>query len=332
MRRFWPLAAAGAALALLLGPLLLGPSRPHTPLQWVGTAAMAAGAASFAGCRRWPGAVAAVGAALVAVPLVTGPEPPDSVLVLLVGFAALAGATFEGRSAWVAGAVAVGYLLMIYAATGDWTSPGTAVLTVPGYVAGTALRQRRRTAEALAERVRELDQERRGVAPGAVTRADVEGLIAVYEASGESLGGRLALNLPSLNVTVAEMLAALEAVAGKAVRDRVSFKRDERIGGIVSRLALRRHRAAGAAAGPEGRRLVCRHRAAVHRRVSWRPECKPGPRGPGVVIYEPMRARQGASLGGQKSTGQVTTIWSTSLAPKSKLRMRASSLASSPRP
>ncbi len=63
----------------------------------------------------------------------------------------------------------------------------------------------------------------------------VEGLIAVYEASAESLGGRLALNLPSLNVTVAEMLAALEAVAGKAVRERVSFARDERIAGIVSR-------------------------------------------------------------------------------------------------
>jgi len=62
----------------------------------------------------------------------------------------------------------------------------------------------------------------------------VEGLIAVYEAPRDALGGRLALNLPALNVTVREMLAALEAVAGPAVRARVRFERDERIAGIVA--------------------------------------------------------------------------------------------------
>jgi nucleoside-diphosphate-sugar epimerase len=62
----------------------------------------------------------------------------------------------------------------------------------------------------------------------------VEGLIAVYEASVDQLGGRLALNLPALNATVAEMLAALEEVAGPAVRERVRFVRDETIAGIVA--------------------------------------------------------------------------------------------------
>ena len=62
----------------------------------------------------------------------------------------------------------------------------------------------------------------------------VAGLIAVYEAAREALGGRLALNLPALNVTVREMLAALEAVAGPAARARVRFERDERIAGIVA--------------------------------------------------------------------------------------------------
>lgn len=62
----------------------------------------------------------------------------------------------------------------------------------------------------------------------------VAGLIAVFEASREALGGRLALNLPALNVTVREMLAALEAVAGPAARARVRFERDERIAGIVA--------------------------------------------------------------------------------------------------
>jgi D-erythronate 2-dehydrogenase len=62
----------------------------------------------------------------------------------------------------------------------------------------------------------------------------VDGLIAVYEATREAFGGRLALNLPALNVRVADMLDALEQVAGKAVRARVRFERDERIAGIVA--------------------------------------------------------------------------------------------------
>jgi nucleoside-diphosphate-sugar epimerase len=62
----------------------------------------------------------------------------------------------------------------------------------------------------------------------------VRGLIAVYEASREAFGGRLAMNLPALNVTVQEMLDALQAVAGTRVRALVSEARDERIAGIVA--------------------------------------------------------------------------------------------------
>ena len=62
----------------------------------------------------------------------------------------------------------------------------------------------------------------------------VEGLIKVFEASREAFNGRTALNLPALNVRVDHMLAALEQVAGKAVRERVRFERDERIAGIVA--------------------------------------------------------------------------------------------------
>ncbi|HSN33554.1 MAG TPA: NAD-dependent epimerase/dehydratase family protein [Ideonella sp.] len=62
----------------------------------------------------------------------------------------------------------------------------------------------------------------------------IDALVAVYEASREAFGGRLALNLPALNVRVADMLDALERVAGRAVRERVRFERDERIAGIVA--------------------------------------------------------------------------------------------------
>jgi nucleoside-diphosphate-sugar epimerase len=70
--------------------------------------------------------------------------------------------------------------------------------------------------------------------PVASPARTVDGLIAVYEASRAAFNGRTAMNLPALNVTVSEMLEALEVVAGKAVRARVRFERDERIAGIVA--------------------------------------------------------------------------------------------------
>lgn len=65
----------------------------------------------------------------------------------------------------------------------------------------------------------------------------IDGLLAVYQASRQALGGRLALNLPGLNVRVGDMLDALEAVAGPRVRQRVRFERDERICAIVGNWA-----------------------------------------------------------------------------------------------
>ena len=62
----------------------------------------------------------------------------------------------------------------------------------------------------------------------------IEALITIYEATREQMAGRLALNLPSLNVTVQQMLDALEVVAGPKVRALVKFQRDERIAGIVA--------------------------------------------------------------------------------------------------
>jgi len=70
--------------------------------------------------------------------------------------------------------------------------------------------------------------------PIASPASAIRGLITVFEASREAMGGRLALNLPALNVRVGDMLDALEAVAGTKVRQRVRFERDARVAGIVS--------------------------------------------------------------------------------------------------
>jgi signal transduction histidine kinase len=103
--------------------------------------------------------VAVAGPLLFLVPAFLGPEPPDTALVLLLAYAALVGEAFGGRSAWVAGLAAGGYLGVLYALTGE-DGPALLILTVPGYLAGTALRLRRETAEALASRARDLEQER----------------------------------------------------------------------------------------------------------------------------------------------------------------------------
>jgi nucleoside-diphosphate-sugar epimerase len=71
--------------------------------------------------------------------------------------------------------------------------------------------------------------------PVSSPRATVEGLIAIYECTRKAYGGRTAMNLPALNVTVKDMLDALERVAGPAARARVSFEQNDIIAGIVSR-------------------------------------------------------------------------------------------------
>jgi nucleoside-diphosphate-sugar epimerase len=65
----------------------------------------------------------------------------------------------------------------------------------------------------------------------------IDGLVKVYEAPRDALGGRTALNLPALNVRVGDMLHALEVVAGRTVRERVRFERDSMIAGIVANWA-----------------------------------------------------------------------------------------------
>jgi len=70
--------------------------------------------------------------------------------------------------------------------------------------------------------------------PVATVHSMVDGLITVAQASREAFVGRSAITLPGLNVSVQQMLDALEKVAGPRVRARVKMQRDERIAGIVA--------------------------------------------------------------------------------------------------
>jgi nucleoside-diphosphate-sugar epimerase len=61
----------------------------------------------------------------------------------------------------------------------------------------------------------------------------VAGILAVAQADRAALAGRTAINLPALTVTVREMLAALESVAGKQTAALVRLAPDAKIANIV---------------------------------------------------------------------------------------------------
>jgi len=71
----------------------------------------------------------------------------------------------------------------------------------------------------------------------------VDALIMAYECSRAAFGGRTALNLPALTVSVRQMLDALEAMAGPRIRALVRLERDANIERIVSTWPARFHAA-----------------------------------------------------------------------------------------
>ena len=150
---------AVAALALTVTPLVTD-GGPQGLGESIGASCFVAGALELALWRRHRLAVLLTGPALLVVCAVTGPDPSNFLLPVLMTYAALAAERFSGRAAWAAALGCATYVAILYWVTDQWDSPGLFILVVPGFLAGTALRLRRQTAEQLAERGRELEAER----------------------------------------------------------------------------------------------------------------------------------------------------------------------------
>lgn len=103
--------------------------------------------------------VAALGSLLAALALGGGSFPDTGVALYAVSFAVLA-LGWSGRAAWLVAVCALAYLVPLYylADMGTWVAAG--MFTVPPYLAGTVLRLRKETADELARRAQELEDER----------------------------------------------------------------------------------------------------------------------------------------------------------------------------
>jgi signal transduction histidine kinase len=103
--------------------------------------------------------VVSLGLWLVGLALGGGWFPDTGAAVFSATFAVLA-LGWSGRAAWLASLCALAYLVPFYylAEVGSWVA--ALMFTVPPYVAGTVLRLRQETADQLALRAQELDDER----------------------------------------------------------------------------------------------------------------------------------------------------------------------------
>jgi len=104
----------------------------------------------------------------------------------------------------------------------------------------------------------------RGTAVALASPANtVAGILAVAEAAREDFGGRTALNLPALTVTVEQMLQALADVAGADCVARVRFAPDPAVarivGGWPSRFESARAAHLGLRADPDFRSVVLQY-------------------------------------------------------------------------
>ncbi len=85
---------------------------------------------------------------------------PDPALALFSFSFALLALGWSGRAAWLVALCAAAYLVPVFLLNGAGSWVAVLMFTVPPYVAGTLLRLRQETAEELALRAQELDDER----------------------------------------------------------------------------------------------------------------------------------------------------------------------------
>jgi signal transduction histidine kinase len=152
--------------ALLLVALVVVPTAVHGwPATLAGnvfTALLLASGLTLIGWRRWPRTITLLGAScwLAAAFLGRSGWFPDPTLVIMALLATVAALAWSGRAAWATGCCLLAYVAVLWLVLGDTSPVALLMFSVPAFFAGTVLRLRREAADELAQRGRELEEER----------------------------------------------------------------------------------------------------------------------------------------------------------------------------
>ena len=160
MRRFERAGIVVVVLALVALPTAVH-GWPATVAGNLFTAALLASGLALLWWRRHPREVSVSGGALSLVVALLGEHGyfPDSALVILTLLAAVTALGWSGRAAWFAATGVAAYLIVLWLILAT-SAVAVLVFTLPGFLAGTVFRLRREAADELAERSRELEEER----------------------------------------------------------------------------------------------------------------------------------------------------------------------------
>lgn len=136
--------------------------------------------------RSHPAVVTIGGGSLILIAVQLPYNPPSAALLVCTALAFVAGERFGGRTAATSAAAVLAWLAAMYLITGE-RDAGLVMFTVPGFVAGTASRLRRETADELALRGQELDAERELFARLAVRNERARIAAELHDIIGHSL-------------------------------------------------------------------------------------------------------------------------------------------------
>jgi signal transduction histidine kinase len=155
-----------AGIVVLVAAVIALPTAIHGWPTSVGgnlfTAGLVASGLTLMWWRSHPRLVAILGGALLLVPVVLNaygwfPDTAFAILALLTLVAALG---WSARASWVVAGGLAAYLAVLWLVLGENIEVPLVMFSVPSFLAGTVLRLHRESAEALARRGRELEEER----------------------------------------------------------------------------------------------------------------------------------------------------------------------------
>jgi signal transduction histidine kinase len=159
-RRLEPVGILALVLGIVAVPTAIH-GWPATVAGNVFTAVLLASGLTLLWWRTHPRVVAVLGGGFCLAAACLGDYGwfPDSTFVIMAFLATVTALAWSGRAAWVAGAGLAAYLVVLWMIL-DTSPVALAMFSVPGFLAGTVFRLRREAAEELAERGRELEDER----------------------------------------------------------------------------------------------------------------------------------------------------------------------------